>query len=361
MISRRSFGLLALSAGCRRKTSTGYDVYIANETGKAVAVVDLTSFSVSHQIALDDSPTAVIAPQDGGLVYALAPRTGSIYQIDTETSLVTGHIRLGPSIMMRAAGESIWVLGKRSLTEVSRAGLQRKTTLPLPLDAHDFDLSNDTGLASVSYGRAGSLSVIELEKREVKAPVKISDGIGAVRFRQDGKGLFAADTASRQLCVMDQAANMVVRLPIAVRPDNLCFNPNGGQLFVTGEGQDAVVVIFPYYVPQVAETILAGHAPGAMAASATHLFLANPQSGHVTILGIAQRKILAVAAVGAEPGFIALTPDGNYALVLNRRSGDMAVILTSEIVGVGDRRKSAALFTMIPVGARPVSAAVRAV
>ena len=83
-----------------------------------------------------------------------------------------------------------------------------------------------------------------------------------------------------------QRARIIVNLPLAVRPDNLCFNRDGGQLFITGEGRDAVVVVFPYYVPQVAETVLAGHAPAAMAASATHLFLANPQgrrrddSGH---------------------------------------------------------------------------------
>ena len=30
--------------------------------------------------------------------------------------------------------------------------------------------------------------------------------------------------------------------PIAVRPENLCFNRDGGQLFVTGAGRDAVVI-----------------------------------------------------------------------------------------------------------------------
>jgi DNA-binding beta-propeller fold protein YncE len=69
-----------------------------------------------------------------------------------------------------------------------------------------------------------------------------------------------------------------------------------------------------------------------------------------------------VTAVGADPGFITVTPDGNFALVLNRASGDMAVIRAGAIVAeAAGRLKSAPLYTMIPVGSRPVSAAVKPV
>jgi YVTN family beta-propeller protein len=152
---------------------------------------------------------------------------------------------------------------------------------------------------------------------------------------------------------------VISHLPLAIRPDQLCFNRDGGQLFISGEGRDAVVVVYPYFVPQIAETVLAGHAPGAMAATERYLFVANPKVGDVSILNIARRKMVALVAVGSEPAHIAITPNDQYALVLNRKSGDMAVIRTSAIVP--DRRKSAALFTMIPVGSRPVSAAVMAV
>ena len=364
MLSRRSFalsGVAALAAACKKKRSPGFDgyVYVANEAGNAIAVVDLTAFAVARHIRIDDSPTAVIADPDEPRVYAFAPASGTIYEVDTETFAVARRVKVGQSISMRLSDRSLWVLGRRTLTEVPLESFRASATLQLAADAHDFDLSNYTRLAAVSYGGNGAVSVIDLKSRSVGAPVKVSDGVGVARFRTDGKGLMVADTAGRQLCVMDASARIIANLPLAVRPDNLCFNGDGGQLFITGEGRDAVVVVFPYYVPQVAETVLAGHAPAAMAASATHLFLANPQAGDVTILDITRRRIVAVTAVGADPGYITVTPDNNYALVLNRQSGDMAVIRTIGIVA--DRRKSAALFTMIPVGSRPVSAAVKAV
>jgi hypothetical protein len=52
-----------------------------------------------------------------------------------------------------------------------------------------------------------------------------------------------------------------------------------------------------------------------------------------------------------------VTPGDEFALVLNRKSGDIAVIRLGAIKN--DRKKSAALFTIIPVGSKPVSAVVR--
>jgi YVTN family beta-propeller protein len=161
---------------------------------------------------------------------------------------------------------------------------------------------------------------------------------------------------------------LMVNLPLAVRPDHLCFNSDGGQLFVTGEGGDAVVVVFPYYTPYIAETVLAGHAPAAMAATFSvppavpqYLFVANTKSGDVSILDITARRVIAVAPVGAEPSQIILTPDDQYALVLNQGSGDMAVLRLANITRAASgflRSRKGPIFMMIPVGSKPVSAAI---
>ena len=80
---------------------------------------------------------------------------------------------------------------------------------------------------------------------------------------------------------------------IAVQPANLAFNSDGGQLFVTGPGGDSVVIIYPYDIPEVAETILVGHAPAMMTASRSMLFVTNPASGDVSVLNVASHKVIA--------------------------------------------------------------------
>ena len=103
----------------------------------------------------------------------------------------------------------------------------------------------------------------------------------------------------------------------------------------------------------------------AMSDDPAYLFIANPSSGDVSILN-ADHKVVAVVSVGAEPCFIATTPSSEFALILNKKSGDMAVLRIGTITpkerqhGLAARAlKSASLFTMIPVGSGPVSAAIR--
>ena len=158
---------------------------------------------------------------------------------------------------------------------------------------------------------------------------------------------------------MSPTGKTVVRLPLPLEPRHFCFTPDGGQLFISGDGMDAVVIVYPYQT-EVAETILAGHAPGVMAitdTSPSYLLVANPESSGITVFDVDTRKLVAVVQVGRQPGSILVTPDNQYALVLNEESGDLAVIRIFSLAA-RYRYKPAPLFTMIPVGEKPVSAAV---
>ncbi len=157
-------------------------------------------------------------------------------------------------------------------------------------------------------------------------------------------------------------ARVVAHLPVALEPQNFCFKgDNGGELYVTGPGMDAVVVIYPYQ-SYVSETRPVGRSPGAMQVSNSpdYLFVANTEAGSVTVMDIITGKVKAVVAVGAQPRYVAVTPNNQYAVVLNSRSGDMAVILIEAILNPSRRRHAPSpAVPTLPVGANPVSAAIR--
>jgi YVTN family beta-propeller protein len=268
------------------------------------------------------------------------------------------------AVSMRAApdGTSIWVLARqpRELIRVGLAGFRTETRIALPLEAVDFDIAPDGEAAVVSFGDNGSFGLVDLRRRVCRV-YSLLHKLSVARFRSDGRQVLIAGADSPVLSIADaRSGRTVVNLPLAVIARNLCFKSDGGQLFITGDGMDAVVVVYPYST-EVAETALAGRAPGYMAecasADSDYLFVANPPSGEVTILDIETRRVIAVVAVGRAPGFITTTPDSRYVLVLNAESGDMAVVRLAAITAKRDR--SAPLFTMVPVGSRPVGAAVR--
>lgn len=371
MISRRTFLAVTAAGGvaCGRKHSTGYDgfAYVANEEGQAIAAVDLTAFAVLGHVRLNASPTEVIAHARTPAVYALTPLTGTVHEIDGGRLAVARKLQTGAAaITMRlphADPRRLYVLYRepRKISCFSLEHGSEEWQLALPAEAVDLDVSADGKTAAISFG-ANGLGILDIPARKLNV-VPAGTELGIVRFRADGGVIIAADLGRRMLLFYDVALRrLVVRLPLAVRPDQICMNGDGGQLFVTGEGLDAVVVVYPYQT-EVAETVLAGRKPGAMAASRgkpPYLFIANPTSGDVTIMNMANRKVVAVASVGAEPGYISITPDDQYALVLNHKSGDMGVLWIQDDKMVR-RQKSVGLFTMIPVGSRPVSAAIRSV
>ena len=373
MLTRRSvvFGGLGALTACTRPKATGFSGYafIANREGGAVAAVDLEVFAVARHIPVDGAPTAVVARERRARVYALTPENGGIHEIRTGNLTFAHKLQVARSaITMRLSqsGRNLYVLCNqpRKLVAVAFEPMRVDWELPLPFDPVDLDVSPDGSSLAISFGAARALAFVDLAHRQAFPLVRTSGEIGLVRFQSDSRQLIASNLTDRTLSIFHvPSRRLIVHLPLAVRPDHMCFNADGGQLFVTGEGMDAVVVVYPYYTPQIGETVLAGHNPGAMAASAApgYLFVANPRSGDVSILDIESRRVVAVAPVGTEPSYITITPDDQYALVLNQSSGDMAVIRIPNVTrAVNEQRrwKKAPLFMLIPVGSKPVSAAI---
>ncbi len=361
-------GLGAMVACTRRKAKgfSGY-AFIANEEGGAIAAVDLEVFAVARHIRVDGAPTAVVAQPGNGRVYALTPANGSVHEIRTDNLTFFRKLQVADSAVgMRLSpdGRTLYVLCRepKRLAALTLHPMRVDWSLPLPAEPVDLDVSPDGTTLAISYGATHSITFVDLAERKRFPEVPATGEIGVLRFQSDSKQLMAANVSERLLSVYHvPSRRLIVHLPLAVRPDHMCFNADGGQLFVTGEGMDAVVVVYPYYTPQIGETVLAGRHPAAMAASQDYLFVANPTTGDVSILDIETRRVVAVTPVGTEPSHISITPDDQYALVLNRVSGDMAVIRIPNVTrAVSEQRrwKKGPLFMLIPVGSKPVSAAI---
>jgi YVTN family beta-propeller protein len=391
MLTRRTFALAGLGAGITgglssliscggHNRATGFSGYafIANQEGGAIAAVDLEVFAVARHIRVDGSPTAVVSNPRSTRVYALTPDNGSVHEIGAGNLTFARKLQVAATALemrLSAAGDALYVLCKRprQLVRLALDPLQIGWIIPLPEDPSAFDISPDGNSAAVSSGAGCSITFVDLATRRSFPPLRTTGEIGLVRFQpfhgadraqSDSRQLIAANVSQRMLSIFHvPSRRLEVNLPLAVRPDHLCFKSDGGQVFITGEGMDAVVAVYPYYTPQIRETVLAGHGPGAMAASTSpaYLFVANPKSGNVSILDIETSNVLAVTPVGAEPSCIVITPDDQYALVLNQASGDMAVIRIPNVTRAAAeqrRWKKGPLFMLIPIGSKPVSAAV---
>lgn len=378
-ISRRALLLAsAASFGCGRRKAprlSGY-CFVANQGSRSVAVVSLERFRVLRQIPLDAAPAAVLAHPHRPRVYVLAPENGTVYEIDGATYAVSRRVRAGNqavAMQLSPAGDALWALYRdpAALVELPLDSLRpgRRIRLASPPEAFDLVLHGrrQVPLAAVASRQDHTIALASLAKAAVERTITASDEPSLVRFQSDGAQLIAGSWRGRSATIFESATGKtVVRLPLPLAPRQFCTSADGGQIFITGDGMDAVVVLYPY-TTEVYQTILAGRTPGAMAvtgieARPSYLMVANPETDGITVLDIESYSLVAVVQVGQGPCQILLTPDGQYALVLDEKSGDMAVVrvlaLGTSPNGGARKFKSAPIFTLIPVGDRPVGAAL---
>lgn len=364
---RRWLGVAAtagLLTACGRRKATGYPGFalIATAGSSSVAAVDLMSFRLTKTIPLHAPPARIIAAEDRS--YVLTPADGSVHVIDSRLELVASE-RVSDAVLnlkLTSDGERLLALTPRELIVTDATSLRVLQRHRLKAKPFDLDVSKDDRVA-ISFMTEGIVELIDLgtgARRHLGMPGEI----GAVRFRADGQVLLVANWQDRSLTALDvPTLQTIADLPLAMRPENLCFWGTG-QLFISGAGMDGIAIVYPYHTLQVDQTLLAGHEPGVMAScggdlpneAPAYLFVASRAASSVCIVSVDSRKAIGYVEVGEEPCFITVTPDNQYALIL-QLSGDMAVIRIPSIRA--NRFKSgAALFNMIPVGEEPVAAAV---
>jgi len=315
----------------------------------------LTAFRVAQKISLASEPSAILAGPSGTAL-VLSPGAGTVTIIDADLRVVRSR-RLADhlSVIHDMPGSGHFVAANPTSQEVllvETAGLRVVKRTRLQDAPACLDVAPATGLVAVASPN-GAMNLLNFQTGEWRR-AQLKENIGTVRFRQDGKLLLVSNPNDRLITAITVPdLKVMTELPLAMRPDNLCFVPNGGQLFVTGAGMDAVAIVFPYDTVQVEQTVLAGRDPGVMACSESYLFVASASGSDLAVLRVDTRKLVGLVQVGQRPAYVTLTPDGQYVLVLNEGSGDLAVIRVGAIRAIREKT-GVGLFTLLPVGERPI-------
>jgi YVTN family beta-propeller protein len=355
-----TFGTAFGSAACSRALATRYFgwLFVASAADKSITVGDLSEFRRVTNIPLGETPAQLL--QTRGKVFVTCPEAKLLIEIDK------GQFRPGAKLAMpgRIANAAVADSGliviatsqPATLVLVDPETRSVRYKVALPFDPAVLDINGD--VVALASGSSGQVMRMSLKTGRVLGISQLGEPCGSLRFRKDGQLILAGLPRSRQIVTLDgQTGALLARLPLHFAPGKFCFNGDGGQMFVIATGEDSVAIVSPFQ-NQIDQTIVAGRQPYAMAVSATRnlLLITNPESGDLTILDIETRKLAASVHVGGEPGEVLLTPDEEYALVLSRDAGDVAVVRMQTVLDRANRTKP--ILTMFPMGSSPQSALV---
>jgi YVTN family beta-propeller protein len=360
-LTRRAILASVVAGACSHKRAARYHgwLFVASGSERAVAVADLAFFRREKTIPLGYAPNQLF--HAGGRVFAVCHEGRSLVEIDPRELRVAGKIALpGKPVAARLApdGKTAIILTDEppALMVVDLGNGRITARLPLPGMASNLDVNYHQ--AAMVIPSRNLIARVSLPELKLTGTTDVGVPCGVLRFRRDGKTILAGAATAREIVTIDGATGaLLARLPLPIAPSRFCFNGDGGQMFVTGVGADAVAVV-SVFQNEVDQTILAGRTPWAMAVSESRnlLFVTNMESGDLTILDIETRSRAASVHVGETPGDILLTPDGEYALVLDQRTGNVSVVRISTVLDRKVRTKP--LFTIFPTVADARSAII---
>ena len=355
-----------LGSACRHRKASGYPGYalVATSGENSVAVVDLNRFQLAKKIELNAAPSAVIATQSRS--YALTPANGTVHLLDGDQLRKTGSIRLGDhidSIRLTPDGRRLaGISGKsREMVVADVESGKQLHRFGLDYEPLDFDLQvhaeSKAVYAAISGrtvgdGASGTAEFIDLTNRR-RRRAELNGRLGDIRFRLDGALALLANYDQHSLMAIDTATGRVItEIALAMRPGTLFqFRPGATVRFGqrhgwhcdrvsiphTGRGPNPMLRVMPraqWFAPTLLRTCLLRAARVLKSASST----------------FDSRKVIAVVQAGQMPNHITITPDQQYALVLNEASGDMAVIRITTITA--NRRKSGSFAIFHGAGGR---------
>jgi YVTN family beta-propeller protein len=256
--------------------------YVTQLASNQVAVTNTTSQTISGEVAVGSTPTAVAFSPDGLTAYVTNQGDGTLGVINVATGMQTATVALPSGVSPFAvaaapSGRTVFVSGNMTEVYVVNARtLKIVDSIPVGSAPNAFALSPDEKYFYVSSFVGGTATQFNIANHHV------------VRTFTTGG-----------------------------TPQGLSTNKAGTELYVVNEG--GFVSLFKVASGALITTLplTAGGFGTGVSPDDNHLYVSEPSAGIVQVVNLVTRAIGKTISVGGEPRRIAFNPSGKIAIVTN--------------------------------------------
>jgi YVTN family beta-propeller protein len=289
-------------------------LYVSDETGGNLVIVDPQSASIVARIAVGKRPRGIQVSPDHKRVYvALSGSPIAGPNVD-ESKL--------PPPDRRYDGIGVVDLVSQKLVN----------TYPSGIDPETFALSHDGKLLYVSNEDSGQLSAVDLVKGIVSATIAVGSEPEGVAVSADNRIVYVTCETSNNIYVVDaHDMKVLAQIPTQKRPRAIYLARHSHRGYATDEF-GAALTVFSTDDYKVLKTISLGDPKvvrpmGIASADGRRLYVTTGRFGALLEVDPDSGRILrTIDKVGQRPWGLALSPDGRKAYTANGPSGDISVI-----------------------------------
>ena len=302
-------GVVAVNASTPARagaTGVSCSVYVANETGNSVSVIDAATNAVTATIPVGASPGGV-AVSPSGTVYVANSTGNSVSVIDAATNTVTATIAVGASpdgvavspsgdvYVADQSGNSVSVIDGATGTVVSTV---------LVVGAPSSVAASASGSVYVTNSADDTVAVIDATSNTVTATIPVGAGVAFVAVSPSGT-VYVTNWLTR-VSVIDPVTNTVsATIGVGSISSGVAASASG-TVYVTDLGNNRVSVI-DGSTNHVTATIDVGTSPNGVAVSPLGtVYVTNGASDTVSVIDGSTNAVTATISVGSSPAGVAV-------------------------------------------------------
>jgi YVTN family beta-propeller protein len=319
-------GLTVLSTGCNSAKApeqpaqtvpaetSAPRLYVTNEVGGDLSVIDSGNYNVLATIPLGKRPRGIHPSPDHKTIY-VALSGSPIAGPDVDESTV-------PPPDKSADGIGVFDVAQNKLLRVIHGGS----------DPENFDVSQDGTQLYISNEDVSAVSIVDIASGNVVKSLAIGAQPEGVKVTPDGKQVWVTSEETGTISVLDPVAGKIVKtFKVGHRPRNIAFVPDGSRAYINAEN-DGTVVLVDARKYKMIKAIPLGK-PGlikpmnvVLSPDATKLYASTGRGHQVFTIDTATNTVLGSVEVGARPWGIALSLDAKTLYSANGPSNDVSVV-----------------------------------
>lgn len=317
--------LLANTPSARSQTGA-YEVYVSNEKGGDLTVIDGASLKVTATIPVGKRPRGVHASNDGKTVYVALSGTpiSGPPELDAQGNPILHKGRDDDDDDAKADKSADGI----GIVDTVQKKFLRK--IPAGSDPEQFCLSADGRQLYIANEDVATASVLDIENGKVEHIIRVSREPEGVAVNPNGKSFYVGcETAGIIYAVDTRTFSVITNFIVNPRPRSLDFSPDGTRAYASSEsaGQFNIIDAVNHRLIKAVD-LPKGCRPMCIKTGldGKKVYVSTGRGGSVGVVDADSGELLKLIKVGARPWGLALSPDGKLLFVANGPSNDVSVI-----------------------------------
>jgi YVTN family beta-propeller protein len=299
-------------------------LYVANQNGNSLTVVNTATNAVAASPAASFSPAAMALSPDGTRLYVSNPNANLVIVYNTANNAVVGSFSIGQlpiGIAADAARVYVALQGNAAVAVFSATTLVQQASIRVGFGPSAIAYSQALNRVYVANTYSNSVSVIDPARigttaAPVIGTISVPDSPVALALSADGRTAWVASSARSILSRVDlEESAVAARITLPVSPAGLALSPDQSRAYVTGYGPQVTAV--DTRAGTVIKTIDLPACPqvrclamsAAVSADGKLVYIANTSLNQVSVLNTDTNELTATRInTGQAPRAVVLGP-----------------------------------------------------